>query len=84
MCAKNSNCDLYPFKIYFTVTGALVAQEYNLGLAFESTGFRSQLRKASMSSHTDEFWSNKTDLFVDYYIYVPNLSARAEYEKGKF
>ena len=25
-------------------------------LAFESTGFRSQLREASTSSHTDEFW----------------------------
>ena len=27
-----------------------------LAQTFESTGFRSQLREASMSSHTDVFW----------------------------
>ena len=33
-------------------------------------GFRSQLREASMSTHTDEFWLNETDLSVDDYIYI--------------
>ena len=36
----------------------------------ESTGFRSQLRETSMSSHTDEFWLNETDLSVDDFIYI--------------
>ena len=32
-----------------------MADGYRVGLAFESTGFRSQLQEANMSSHTDEF-----------------------------
>ena len=42
-------------------------------MAFESTGFRSQLWEANMSSHTEEFWSNETDMSVDDYrdIYSP-------------
>ena len=39
-------------------------------LAFESTGFRSQLRESCMSSHTDEFWENETDLSVDANMYI--------------
>ena len=32
-----------------------VVEGQSLGLSFESTGFRSQQREASMSCHTDEF-----------------------------
>ena len=39
-------------------------------LAFESTGFRSQLRDSSLSSHTEEFWLIETDLSVDDNIYI--------------
>ena len=47
-----------------------MAEALSLGLVFESTGFRSQLREASMSSQTGEFWLNETDLSVDDYIYI--------------
>ena len=54
MYVNNSNCDSKPFKIYSAAAGYSWLRG-SLRLAFESTGFRSQLRKA-MSSHTDEFW----------------------------
>ena len=43
---------LYTWKILFYIHINI----YIHTLAFEKTGFQSQLREASMSSHTDEFW----------------------------
>ena len=42
----------------------------HLGLAFQSTRFRFQLRESSLSGHIEEFWLNETGLSVDDYIYI--------------
>ena len=43
-------------------------------MAFVSTEFRFQLQEANISNHTDEFWSNETDLSVDDYRDIYSLT----------
>ena len=70
MYVNNSNCDLSPFKIYFAATGSwwLIGRDVDWRLS--RTWFRYPQREASMSSHTDDFWLNETDLCLDDCMYV--------------